>query len=185
VSVVTNHHRSNSLAIATAKRVHPINSEIVLGLFRARLSLLHLCLQALLSDCRPWLDKVRLTMFAFRYPSAQLLRDQYATKEKRDDFSLAYPSPGRRTRRRPGAREPHVRGSGLESFLSADLKQQVQVLRWLCLQHQPDFTISEFRCQRNHFVHSEEMLCPRAAATFAVVRRAQASGLWRAGRLPP
>jgi hypothetical protein len=66
VSVVTYHHRSNSRTIATAKRIHPISTDIVFGLFRARLSLPHLCRRNFSSDCRPWLGKVRLTMFAFR-----------------------------------------------------------------------------------------------------------------------
>ena len=112
MSVVTYHHRSNSRTIATAKRIHPISSDIVLGLFRARLSLPHFCRQGFSPDCRPWLGKVRLTMFAFRRPSAKLPRDQCATKAKRDDFSPAYPSPGRRTRRRPGRPDPRDRGNG-------------------------------------------------------------------------
>lgn len=68
MSVVTNHHRSNSRAIATAKRVHPISSDIVLGLFKARLSLPHSCRQNFSPDCRPWLGKVRLTMFSLSLP---------------------------------------------------------------------------------------------------------------------
>lgn len=112
MSAVTYHHRSNSRAIATAKRIHPISSEIVLGLCRARLSLPHDFRRNFSPDCRPWLGKVRLTMFAFRCPSAQLPRDQYATKAKRDDFSPAYPSPGRRTRRRPGRPGTRDRGNG-------------------------------------------------------------------------
>lgn len=112
MSVVTYHHRSNSRAIATAKRIHPISSDIVLGLCRARLSLPHGCRRNFSSDCRPWLGKVRLTIFAFRCPSAQLPRDQCATKAKRDDFSPAYPSPGCRTRRRPGRPGTRDRGNG-------------------------------------------------------------------------
>lgn len=110
--VVTCHHRSNNRAIATAIRVHPISSNTVFGLFRAPLSLPHVCRLDFPTDCRPWLGTVRLTMFAFRCPSAKLLRDQCATKAKRDDFSPAYPSPGRRTRRRPGRPGTRDRGNG-------------------------------------------------------------------------
>lgn len=144
MSVVTYHHRSNSRTTETMKRIHPISSDRVLGLFRPRLSKPKLYRHNLTTGCRPWLGFALMNiLMSFRYPEAQLLRDQYVTKAKRDDFSPAYPFPGRRTRRRPG--------QWLESFLSADPKPRVQVLRWLCLQHQPKFRIPHTSLWANLF----------------------------------
>lgn len=99
---VSSHRQSNIRAIATAIRVTSISSNSVFGFLKARLSLPQVCRLAFLTDCRPWLGMVLSSIYFFRCPAARLLWDQYATKAKKDDFSPAYPFPGRRTRRRPG-----------------------------------------------------------------------------------
>jgi len=131
VSVVTNHHRSNSRAIATAKRVHPISSDIVLGLFKARLSLPHSCRQNFSPDCRPWLGKVRLTMFSLSLPLSTIASGPVRNESEE----------GRLFPCLSVSRLPHQAAAGAPC-LSADPKQRVQVLRWLCLQHQPSFSVA-------------------------------------------
>lgn len=105
MSVVTHHHRSNSRTIATAKCAHRINSAGVFGFIRARLSELTMRRENFLTDCRPWLGKVSLTMGSFRCPPAIAEGPVRNENEEGRLFPCLSVLPGRRTRRRPGARD--------------------------------------------------------------------------------
>jgi hypothetical protein len=107
VSVVTHHRRSNSRTIATAKCTHRINSAGVFGFIRARLSELTMHLENFLTDCRPWLGKVSLTMGSFRCPPAIAEGPVRNENEEGRLFPCLSVLPGRRTRRRPGARDTY------------------------------------------------------------------------------
>ena len=126
---------------------------MVLAVLSARRSLPHLFRRNLLSNCRSWLEVVIFITQFLCVIRLQHRKRPVHNATKKDDFSSAFPSAGRLTRRRPAP--SHATGQYLESFLSAGPKKKPWYIAGFVFDSNQISIYYNFRCQRKYFAFSE------------------------------